>query len=58
MRTKKSNQSISKLLKTMQILRSDNGCPWDMEQTPESLTPYILEEASELVDAIESGDAN
>lgn len=58
MRTKKSNQSINQLLQTMQILRSENGCPWDMEQTPDSLTPYILEEASELVDAIEVGDAN
>ncbi len=35
-------------------LRGPNGCPWDKEQTLESLTPYIIEEAYELVDAIES----
>lgn len=40
----------------MQALRAENGCPWDAQQTAESLTPYILEEACELVDAIESGD--
>jgi len=40
----------------MRALRAENGCPWDMQQTPESLTPYILEEACELIDAIEHGD--
>jgi MazG family protein len=38
----------------MKALRAPNGCPWDIKQTPESLTPYILEEACELIDAIES----
>jgi XTP/dITP diphosphohydrolase len=32
------------------------GCPWDLAQTPDSLIPYILEEAYETVDAIRSGD--
>jgi MazG family protein len=40
----------------MQTLRSPQGCPWDAEQTPESLAPYIIEEACELVDAIEGGN--
>ena len=34
----------------------DRGCPWDLAQTPQSLTPYIIEEAYETVHAIESGD--
>ena len=37
-------------------LRAPGGCPWDREQTPASLTPYMLEEAHEAVDAIERGD--
>lgn len=34
------------------ILRGDGGCPWDREQTHESLTPYILEEAHEVAEAL------
>jgi XTP/dITP diphosphohydrolase len=34
----------------------DRGCPWDLAQTPKSLTPYIIEEAYETVHAIEYGD--
>lgn len=34
----------------------DRGCPWDLEQTPQSLTPYIVEEAYEAVHAIRGGD--
>lgn len=40
----------------MDRLRSEGGCPWDREQTHESLVRYLLEETYELVDAIESGD--
>jgi len=47
---------ITSLLAIMRALRGPGGCPWDMEQSPESLAPYILEEACELIDAIESGD--
>ncbi len=50
-----SHKTIERLLRVMQTLRAPEGCPWDTEQTPESLTPYILEEACELIDAIESG---
>ncbi|MCL1833733.1 MAG: nucleoside triphosphate pyrophosphohydrolase, partial [Leptospirales bacterium] len=38
------------------ILRSKNGCPWDMEQTSASLKPYLIEEAYEVYDAIERGN--
>jgi XTP/dITP diphosphohydrolase len=41
---------------TMDRLRSPGGCPWDAEQSHESLAPYLLEEAYEAVDAIERGD--
>ena len=34
----------------------DQGCPWDLEQTHQSLTPYLLEEAHEVADAIRHGD--
>ncbi len=40
----------------MDRLRSPGGCPWDAEQTHESLAPYLVEEAHEVVHAIESGD--
>jgi len=37
-------------------LRSPGGCPWDAAQTPESLVKYLIEEAHEAAEAIESGD--
>ncbi len=37
-------------------LRAPDGCPWDREQTHQSLLPYVVEEAHELVDAVEDGD--
>ena len=37
-------------------LRAENGCPWDRKQTHRSLRPHLIEEAYELLDAIESGD--
>jgi len=40
----------------MARLRAPDGCPWDREQTRESLTRYLVEECYEAVDAIESGD--
>ncbi|MEZ4846576.1 MAG: nucleoside triphosphate pyrophosphohydrolase [Bdellovibrionota bacterium] len=39
-------------------LRAPDGCPWDREQTHETLIPYCIEEAYEVVDAIKSGDLN
>ncbi|NCP77723.1 MAG: nucleoside triphosphate pyrophosphohydrolase, partial [Desulfuromonadales bacterium] len=48
---------VQQLVETMQFLRSEQGCDWDRAQTPQSLRPYILEEAYELVDAIDTGDA-
>jgi XTP/dITP diphosphohydrolase len=44
------------LVATMDRLRSPGGCPWDAEQSHESLVPYLIEEAHELVEAIETRD--
>lgn len=43
------------LLSIMTRLRGDGGCPWDREQTRESLKPYLIEEAYEVLDAIDAG---
>jgi len=40
----------------MAKLRGPNGCPWDKEQDHKSLRPYLIEEAYEVIEAIESGD--
>lgn len=49
--------AIQELIDVVAKLRDpDGGCPWDLAQTPESLTPYIVEEAYETVHAIRSGD--
>ncbi len=46
---------MERLLTIMRQLRAPNGCPWDQEQTHQSLRPYLLEEAAEAVDAISTG---
>jgi len=45
-----------KLVDIMARLRSEDGCPWDLEQTTHSLKPYLIEEAYEVLDSIEEGD--
>ena len=50
-------ESISKIRKVIKILRDPiDGCPWDQKQDYNSLAPYSIEEAYELVDAIENND--
>ena len=49
---------ISKLYTIVKQLRAPDGCPWDKEQTFETLTPHVIEEAYELVDALTSDDKN
>ena len=44
------------LLEVMKTLRAPGGCPWDREQTHQTLRPYLLEEAYEAVAAIDEGD--
>jgi len=49
--------AIDRLLRIMDRLRDPGGCPWDREQDLRTLTPYLLEEAHEVIEAIEAGDA-
>ncbi|MCR4320881.1 MAG: nucleoside triphosphate pyrophosphohydrolase [Candidatus Brocadiaceae bacterium] len=48
--------SFQDLIELMQKLRSKDGCPWDKEQSHASLKPHLVEEAYEVIDAIDSGD--
>lgn len=47
---------LQRLVEVMDQLRSPGGCPWDAEQTHESLLKYLLEESYEFVDAVQSGN--
>ena len=49
-------QSIQELIEIMALLRSPRGCRWDRQQTPATLQKHILEEAYELLEAIDSGN--
>lgn len=49
-------KNLEELINTVRILRSENGCQWDREQTHQSLRPNMLEEAYEAVDAIDNDD--
>jgi XTP/dITP diphosphohydrolase len=48
--------NIDELIATANKLRAPGGCPWDAEQTHQSLTKYLIEESYELVEAIELGN--
>ncbi len=50
------NTQIERLINIVSYLRSPDGCPWDREQTPASIKKHIIEEAYEVVEAIEHGD--
>ncbi|GAA6621469.1 nucleoside triphosphate pyrophosphohydrolase [Scytonema sp. NUACC26] len=59
MKNSETLAALQELIDVVAKLRSpDGGCPWDLEQTPQTLTPYVIEEAYEVVDAINSGDKN
>lgn len=47
---------LQKLLDVMSALRSKDGCPWDKEQTRESLKPFLIEETYEVLEALDEGD--
>jgi MazG family protein len=49
-------ERLPELVSIMQRLLAPDGCPWDREQTLESLRPYVIEEAHEVVDAIDRKD--
>ncbi|MCZ7671579.1 MAG: nucleoside triphosphate pyrophosphohydrolase [Chloroflexi bacterium] len=48
--------SLPALAETVAILRSPDGCPWDQEQTPQSMRSGFLEEASEVLEALDTAD--
>ncbi|HPO90492.1 MAG TPA: nucleoside triphosphate pyrophosphohydrolase [Victivallales bacterium] len=63
MTAKKRNPSLSSelvhdLLNIMKKLRSKKGCPWDREQTHQSLKKYLIEECAEFLDAVDDNDDN
>jgi tetrapyrrole methylase family protein / MazG family protein len=47
---------FDRLVAIMHLLRGPDGCPWDREQTLQSLRPFVIEETSELLDALDAGD--
>jgi XTP/dITP diphosphohydrolase len=51
-----AGSELLRLVKVMDRLRSPGGCPWDAEQTHQSLIKYLLEESYEFIDAIETDD--
>lgn len=53
---KQTAEAFIELLEVLRRLRAPDGCPWDQEQTSESLVPYLLEETYEIIEAIEEGD--
>lgn len=55
MRVNKNGAALEKLNSMLDRLLGPDGCPWDREQTVESLCPYALEEMYELVDAVRNG---
>lgn len=50
-----AHSGLDELIDTVALLRAPGGCPWDADQTHESLVQYLVEESWELIDAIESG---
>jgi len=50
-----SAAAFARLLHIVKTLRGEQGCPWDIKQTPLSLKKYLLEECQELIEAIDHG---
>jgi ATP diphosphatase len=55
-RPRQAASAFARLVRVMQTLRSPDGCPWDREQTHESLRPHLLEETYEAIETIDRGD--
>ncbi len=51
-----SKSEFEKLIDIMSALRGEKGCPWDKEQTRESLKPFLVEETYEVLEAIDEGN--
>jgi len=52
----RAGDAFARLIEIMATLRGPAGCPWDREQTIDSLKPFVLEETYEVLDAIDRGD--
>ena len=52
----KTNSNLQALVDTISTLRSDQGCPWDKRQTPDSILKYLKSETEELITAIGNND--
>src|SRR5215469_8464215 len=53
---RQDGRTLERLVLVMRRLLAPDGCPWDREQTFETLRKYTLEEACEVIDAIDAGD--
>src|SRR6266581_1358857 len=51
-----SHPAFARLVEIMATLRGPTGCPWDHEQTPDTLKPYLIEETYEVLEALEARD--
>jgi tetrapyrrole methylase family protein/MazG family protein len=51
-----THTDFDKLVEVVGRLRSDGGCPWDLAQTHHTIKPYLIEEAFEVIEAVEGGD--
>jgi len=49
-------EQFARLVDIIAKLRGENGCPWDKEQTLQSLKPFLIEEAHEVIEAIDNED--
>ena len=49
-------EAFHKLIEVLETLMGENGCPWDREQTRESLKPYLVEETYEVLEALDEND--
>jgi MazG family protein len=58
MQMAKPGEALERLLGIIKTLRGPDGCPWDRKQTLDSLKAGLIEEAYEVIDAIESGDCS
>lgn len=55
---RRDGPALERLVDIMATLRGPSGCPWDLEQDLMSLRPYLIEEAYEVLEALEDGDVD
>jgi ATP diphosphatase len=55
-RARRASAAIARLVRVMAVLRSPSGCPWDREQTHQTLRAHLIEETYEAIDALDRGE--